>query len=496
MRPYIQRLNSQSVLIIALILFLSYIPLFHKLDSLAVFMWDEAFYAKNSIETTLNNNFIVLTEDGQVSPFNTKPPLVIWAQSLCMRVLGINTLALRLPSALAGLVIVVALMIFFRKQFKSNLMVFTAAMTLLTAAGFISMHVTRSGDLDAVLSMFTMLYCLYFFNALLSEKIPNRFYFIMALLVTMAVYSKSVAGLMLLPGLALSALISEKRKTIFCNVHLYLAAFGGLLLIAIFYIIRETLAPGFVSMVWNSEIVRFNNDITPWHQHPFFWFIDRFAHTTFYPLIYLMPVAIIAGVLSKTKKIRQLTTYTTITILGYLFLISYPPDKLYWYDAPLYGLFAVLTAVLFFEANYWLSKIIRSEKIRFAGLMLTAIAVFYQPYLRIYHFTEQQPKIFENIELEAVCLKRLIQTDANTPDVLFYKPAMPINRFQVDFYAAELQQKTGMELQQTDTIAQIKSGQKVLVCQEDKHKILLDSFEVKQTADWQQCRVYSVLGRK
>lgn len=80
--------------------------------------------------------------------------------------------------------------------------------------------------------------------------------------------------------------------------------------------------------------------------------------------------------------------------------------------------------------------------------------------------------------------------------MVFYKPAMPINRFQVDFYAAELQQKTGIKLQQTDTIAQIKSGQKVLVCQEDKHKILLDSFEVQQTADWQQCRVYSVLGRK
>ena len=174
-----RKLATHSVFI--LLILLSYIPLFHKLGSPSINDWDEAFYATNSVEMTLNNNFIVMTENDSTSTFNTKPPLVIWLQSAFMRIFNINELSVRLPSALAALVITIALYFFSIKLFNSKLMGFTAAMVFLTSDGFIEFHVERTGDLDAMVSMWIILYSLIFIKFLLDENTNQRgIYFLMS----------------------------------------------------------------------------------------------------------------------------------------------------------------------------------------------------------------------------------------------------------------------------------------------------------------------------
>lgn len=493
----IKSINKKIVLSITaliLVLGLSYIPLFYKLAEPAIFMWDEAFYAKNGTETTMNNNYIVMTEDGMTSEYNTKPPLVIWIQSLFMRIFGISTLAFRLPSAISGLMLILAFFLFFRKRFGSILMFLIASITLLCSSGYINWHVTRTGDLDAILAMLVVVYSLYFFNGLLSKKINTRFFYFMALLITLAVYTKSIAGLMVLPGLVMCAAISTERRKIFRNIHLYIAALSSLIVIALYYFLREKASPGYLNMVWNSEFIRFNNDITPWHKHPPMYFIDRFVNETYTPFIWLVPLAVIAGFLSRNIQIRKLTLYTTITSGLYLFLISFPPDKLFWYDAPLYGYFAVLIAILFYVFNEYLQLAFsKNNWLPYLISAIVACSLFYGSYMNIYEKNRVASLSSDPSESESVFAKYLIDHNKNYPYTVFYKPALYINKYQLDFFIAQQQYNNGIEIKQTDTISRINLNDMVMVCQDDKKADINKHFEVLLIDSCKQCQILEIL---
>ena len=58
---------------------------------------DEGMYGSASLNMLLSGDYVVPSLGGQ--PFYDKPPLCYWAQSLSMKLFGVNELALRLPSA-------------------------------------------------------------------------------------------------------------------------------------------------------------------------------------------------------------------------------------------------------------------------------------------------------------------------------------------------------------------------------------------------------------
>lgn len=69
---------------IILLLVISYIPIFFNLEKAPIRMWDEAIYANNALEMAVNHDFLVLHNNGVPNLYNTKPPLVIWLQTLCI----------------------------------------------------------------------------------------------------------------------------------------------------------------------------------------------------------------------------------------------------------------------------------------------------------------------------------------------------------------------------------------------------------------------------
>lgn len=481
-----------------LLILLSYIPLFHKLGSHSINDWDESFYATNSLETTLNNNFIVLTENDSISTFNTKPPFVIWMQSAFMRVFGISEVSLRLPSALAALVIMLGLYFFSIKLFDSKIMGFSAALVFLTSDGFIDSHVSRTGDLDAMVSMWIFLYSVVFIKFLLSEDIgQHRIYYLMAFLVIMAFLSKSIAGFMPLPGVIICALISRKRKEIFRNRHLYFSIAIIILVCGLFYIVRECLAPGFIKMVWDFEILRFNQCITPWHAQPFFWYIETLTNKTFLPYIYILPVAIIVGLINQNKKIKLATLFLTICSFSYLFLISYPTDKFGWYSAPLYPFFSLLIGFLFYSVYEYFKKLLNNKKTTLEIIVfILIISLFYKPYINIYNKVELYSKHYENYYLESNFVKKIHSKRTHFNYKVFYKPQMLISSFQLNFYRKAYKYNEGIKIDVYDTISQIQKKDTIMVCQTDKKDSLNKYYDTEIIDQWDKCLLVVIKTKK
>jgi 4-amino-4-deoxy-L-arabinose transferase-like glycosyltransferase len=86
--------------------------IFQNLAAPAIRQWDEAIYADNALDMYMTGDPIVMRRNGEVTFYNTKPPLVIWLQTLSLHAFGINEFAIRFPSALAGVLTCVAMLLF------------------------------------------------------------------------------------------------------------------------------------------------------------------------------------------------------------------------------------------------------------------------------------------------------------------------------------------------------------------------------------------------
>ena len=93
---------SSKYLKYILLALLIYMPIFGHLDTLPIRIWDESRSAMNAYEMFHDKDYIVTHFEGKPDMWNTKPPLLIWAQVFFMKLIGVNELSVRLPSAIAA----------------------------------------------------------------------------------------------------------------------------------------------------------------------------------------------------------------------------------------------------------------------------------------------------------------------------------------------------------------------------------------------------------
>lgn len=149
-----------------LVLFLLLIGcrLFYKLGDIGITDDDEAWHLANAYDMYQNDRWLINTYNGEVDYYNSKPPLALWPIIISFRILGVSLFAGKLPSAITGFVICALLVVFLIK----NRGVLCA---VLFSAAFFSFdllydfHMFRSGDLDAVFSLFFILGLLFLFHA-------------------------------------------------------------------------------------------------------------------------------------------------------------------------------------------------------------------------------------------------------------------------------------------------------------------------------------------
>ena len=201
--------NLGLPLIFLLLSILSALLLFYRLGDIEMKPWDESLYALRAKEMYLTGSFIAPMHDGKVAWGSGKPPLGFWLIILSYRLLGMNPLALRLPFALAGMGCIF-LLFFIGQQIKDRMLGLFSALGLLLMPGFLDY--SRRAILEPLLT-FLFLGALLLFHQ--SHRCPPKKSILYALgtglAIGLAVLTKQVVGLVILPALLIYE-ISSWRK--------------------------------------------------------------------------------------------------------------------------------------------------------------------------------------------------------------------------------------------------------------------------------------------
>jgi len=329
-------------------------PIFGHLAALPIQAWDEARLALNAYEMTLNGDYITTTYDGKPDMWSTKPPLMVWIQALFMKILGVNELAVRLPSALAAFFTAISLFSFIKKHTRNSVMASAAVLILITSLGFVSLHGTRTGDYDALLTLFLWLSITSVYDFTISGNQRKIYLFFCYL--SLAVLTKGVAGLLFLPGVFLLLIHKKKLGAVIKNKHTYLAFMILLLSAGGYYLTREFQNPGYLKTVYMNELGGRYLEVIEKHKKGAYFYLENLLQSRFLYWWPLIPVGIGIGLTLKNNVVKQLVIFSSIISVSYLLIISASSTKLKWYDLPLYPFLAIMASVCVTFIYGWIKE--------------------------------------------------------------------------------------------------------------------------------------------
>lgn len=339
------------------ILILCYITFFHHLGEFTVRLWDESRNAVNALEMLKTGNPIVTYFNGVPDMWNTKPPLHLWIVAIMYKIFGVSELALRLPSAIASSLVVLLIFVFGLNVLKNRWMGLLGSLTILSSMGFPDLHIGRTGDYDALLVLFILLGGLSFFVYL--EKKISKYIYLSGLFFTLAVLTKGVAGLLIVPGIMVYVLVSGNLMGLFKNKSFWKTVLFALLAICSYYVGRELLNHGYLAAVWKEEIwARTQNNLGV-NSIDFWYYWNLFVSFRFQKWIYFVPVSIVIYFLTKDKAVKRFVLFSYIIATSYFLIISTIETKQMWYDAQLYPYMSLLVAIFLVEIINKLPFLIR-----------------------------------------------------------------------------------------------------------------------------------------
>jgi 4-amino-4-deoxy-L-arabinose transferase-like glycosyltransferase len=375
MNKYLKNFIVFDLLLIAF----CYGTVFNQLDRQPIADWDEGFYATNAIEMAFNGNYLVKYFEGRPEMLAVEPPLVAWLQTLFLKVFGFNEVALRLPSAIAALLVAFLIVNFCHKELKNRILGYLSAFVLLTSPGYVGNHIARTCDLDSLLVLFSTFYVFSFYKYLKYAK-PEYFYYALLGLL-FAFYTKSIAGLIMLFPLFLFAIYKKKLLFIFSHKEFYIGLITFLLFVLGYYILRERNTPGYIKTVWHLEIAgRFLQPIDG-HEGPFLFYYNILKDSRFLPWFSFLPLAILMTFFRKILTKNDIIIFLSITIVSFWLIISFATTKLIWYDAQLYPYLSIAVGYclyVFYKAGAGFFR--RKLIVNYIYIIIFTTAVFYYPF--------------------------------------------------------------------------------------------------------------------
>lgn len=375
------------IVVFLLLAIILYFPIFQHLKSLPIVLWDESRLAVNAYEMQKNGDLIVTHYEGAPDLWNTKPPLMIWCQAACMKLFGINEFSVRLPSAIAALITCFLLLFLSVKYLKNYWLGIIASLVLITSQGYIDPHASRTGDYDALYTMFMIAQAFCFF--LYIEHSQKKYLYLFFASLTLAVLTKSVAGIFFIPGFFLFSLISKKFTTLLKTKELYIGLGIFLCFTLGYYFLREYQNPGFIRAVYYNELGgRYLNTLEG-HHEPFWFYFESIFTFYFAPWYFLIPLGVLTGCFSKEKKMAKLSLFLFIVVVSFLFVISIAQTKLIWYLIPAYPLLAIIASVFIYLIFNLLREgsFIKNKMVSLLIPYVFLISLFWMPYQNIFNKT-------------------------------------------------------------------------------------------------------------
>ena len=481
-----------SFIVLALLI---YFPLFGYLNYLPLQLWDESRLAVNAIEMLQNKNWLVTYFEGSPDLWNTKPPLLIWLQVLSMKLGGISVLSFRLPSALAALGTCILILIFCIRYLKDNVLAISSVLVLITSQGYISLHVTRTGDYDSLLVFFLTASCLLYYSFLKTGKKKLLTYFFVSL--TLGVLTKGIAGLMFAPGLLIFGLLSHRSriKEMLKSSQFYIGIVLFLVVVVGYYYLREMNNPGYLAAVSQNELGGRFFHVVEEHKENFWYYFDLIRTSQFGYWNLLIPCGALVGILSKRKTIKDLSLFLILLILQYFLLISSAKTKLEWYDAPLYPFLAITISIFITSIFTFLKKIDYSKRNYVINPfpMIFLFLVFVKPYNQIFNKT-YKPRLSTQIESDyyiSYYLKRALNHKYQIDNCVILKKGNE----QSDLFYVEALNIRGYNLKFIDS-NEIKPGQSIIVSDEKYRKFINDHYNCEKIQLTKQVYQYNIHNAK
>lgn len=373
--------------IITFILFgaVIYFPIFLHLDYGGLYRWDEATNALHAYDMLEKGHYLRRFFLGIPEDWETKPPMLVWLQAISMKLFGYNELAVRLPSAIAVLFTVVLIVHFFMRELKDMWGGIFSALVLLTSAGYVRGHVSRTGDHDALLIFFLMAGLVYFYKYLYSENPASKKYlFVFTLALIGGVLTKSIAGLYYAPSLLIFTIVSKKFVPTIKQGQFWLGVLVFFMVVGGYYLAVEYFYPGYLALVWDSELFpRFFNSAEghDYNQMPEpYHFTKILFRNDFKWFIWFVPLSLFLVWIQKNKEISRFTLLVFFTALIFHYVSSNGTYNS-WYNAPIFPLLSMIVGAGLSVVFSSIKSFLDLRHFRHVGFtVLFAITIFFPPY--------------------------------------------------------------------------------------------------------------------
>ncbi|MBK6621154.1 MAG: glycosyltransferase family 39 protein [Saprospirales bacterium] len=320
-------------LVAALVLFF----LFFRLGQPPVFEYDEARNGINAVEMLEHGHWRGLWFANEPDTWVNKPPLFTWILAGSFSILGYNTLALRIPSALAmlGALFFVYLL---GRRYYGEVFAIMACLVLLSVKGLVGHHTGRTGDFDALLIFFLMANSYFFMRFFSGGKEWNLT--LASLLLAGAFMTKGPAMAVLLPGQAIFLALTGAYKDLNWKLLVRQLLLFSIIPLIWLVFINEDQAPG--RLISYDILERFSDTgfETPQNPSQFSFFIvcmDAYFNLWNYVLYGLLAVVSFfpkkAG-FSWNWKDNPLLVYSLACWLSLGLLLSLAATTHRWYFSP------------------------------------------------------------------------------------------------------------------------------------------------------------------
>lgn len=471
----------------------------------SVRMWDESRQAVNALEMTINGNPIVTHFDGKPDMWNTKPPLLIWMMALSMKFFGYNTLALRLPSAICATSTAIVIFIFSAKYLKSLKIAWVSGLVLITSSGFVGFHAGRSGDYDAMLVLWITIYSLSYLIYLHSNELKKqRFYWSIATAaLILAVLTKSVAGLLPLPGIFLYTVYTKKLKIILFSSWFYISCSMLLVVLLSYYLAREVYNPGYFQAVLFNDFNRYY-DVHENNEGSFLFYLKHINYDRYTRWIYLLPISLSMSLLSVKKHLKAVGIFGLLYLTCYLMIVSFAKTKLVWYINPIYPILSLVIGIGLTEIfNAILNSLSVDNLKRQLVFVLTVITIFVMPYFDItYNLVYKQDLLhFHHMDSELMYENYFQQIFKDIPQLTEFTAVSNKYNAHLIFYAklANLTQKYSIspvvEYQykvKENKIQELNLGKVVVTCEYGVTKLLEQHYNLKLLHSNDFCATFNI----
>jgi 4-amino-4-deoxy-L-arabinose transferase-like glycosyltransferase len=334
---------------LALIFSLAVYNVFYCLGDTPIYSWDEARHGVSAYEMLKRGELIVNTYGYQNDYWNLKPPLSFWAIMMGYKIAGFNPLGLRLYSAAAALLTILAVSLFVKYK-HNGIASLISALVLVTTPQYIVIHCARTGDAD---SLFVLFFTLSMISMLLIEK-NIKWLYIAGIAFSFAFLTKgwhafNIALIGFLYLLFTKRIFKLKIK------EWVLFTISSLSLIGIWATLRAMKdGLSFFRMMINYDLLARTSRPLEGHIGNYSYYINIFKEKYLFWMI-LLGVSFVAYLvlysntlhadkLDKKRKnhIIGMVLWSIVPLLAY----TYAKTKITWYIQPVYPVFAIYIGVL------------------------------------------------------------------------------------------------------------------------------------------------------